>query len=166
MRTSLAGNSHPRAGVTLLEMLIVLTLISLMAGISYPSLSAGIESLRLNQACEETAALLNSSLARSSRRQQAVEIIISRQDNLIAALSEDGGLNRRVPLPGGVTIAAILPPIPADEMIPRRFLILPGSAPPRIGILFNNARGDRRALRLDPITGVPQIERLDRDQQP
>ena len=39
-----------RQGVTLLEMLIVVALIGLLAGISFPSVSAGLETLRLASA--------------------------------------------------------------------------------------------------------------------
>jgi len=39
-----------RRGVTLLEMLIVVALIGLLAGITFPAVTSGIDSLRLNSA--------------------------------------------------------------------------------------------------------------------
>ena len=48
---------------------------------------------------------------------------------------------------------------PARPDQPRRYLLYPGGAPPRLGILLENRRGTRRMVVLDPITGVPAIER-------
>src|SRR5947208_1406758 len=52
----------PQAGVTLIEMMIVVTLIALVAGLSYPSLSSGLETLRLRSASDAIVALLNTSV--------------------------------------------------------------------------------------------------------
>src|SRR5579871_5762521 len=76
-------------GVTLLEMLIVVTLIAIVAGLSLPSISSGLDSLRLRSASDSIVALLNTSLDRADRRQQAVEILISPRDNAIVARSAD-----------------------------------------------------------------------------
>jgi hypothetical protein len=38
---------------------------------------------------------------------------------------------------------------------------MPGGVPPRIGVELRNSRGSRRIVRVDPITGVPQIEILE-----
>jgi len=46
---------------------------------------------------------------------------------------------------------------PSDA--PRRFLFLPGGAPPRVGIEIADKRGARRTVRLDPITGIARIDR-------
>ena len=43
---------HGERGVTLLEMLVVVTLISVVISISYPSISAGLETIRLVAAME------------------------------------------------------------------------------------------------------------------
>ncbi len=69
------------AGVTLIEMVVVVALISLMVGISYPALTSGIDSLRLNAATNGVVSFLDYGLSRAERRQQVVEIIISKADN-------------------------------------------------------------------------------------
>jgi hypothetical protein len=46
----------------------------------------------------------------------------------------------------------------AEATEARRFLLLPGAAPPRFGIELQNARGGRRLVRLDPVTGVARVE--------
>jgi len=138
--------------------MIVVTLIALIAGLSYPSIASGLQSLRLRSASDSIVALLNTALDRADRRQQAVEIWISPAENAIAARSSDNGFNRRVDLQDQVRIAAILP-APAGEAIPnqpRRFIIYPGGAVPRISIELATNDGRKRTVNIDPITGVPQ----------
>jgi hypothetical protein len=39
---------------------------------------------------------------------------------------------------------------------PRRFLLMPGGAPPSLDIDLSNSRGAHKLIHIDPITGVPQ----------
>jgi prepilin-type N-terminal cleavage/methylation domain-containing protein len=154
--------NHPsRAGVTLMELLIVVALISLLVGVSFPTVSAGIDSLRLAGAADSIAAFLNGALNRAERRQEVVEVSIWRQENRLSLRSTAPGFQRELPLPEGIQIVTVLPELPdqfAGETGPRRFLLLPGSTVPRVGIVLANARGARRTVRIDPITGPPQVE--------
>ena len=141
----------PESGVTLIEMMIVVTLIALVAGLSYPSLSSGIETLRLRSASDAIIALLNTSTERADRRQQAVEIEIN--PSYLIARSADGVFNRRIDIAQPVRITDILPHVPSGEET-RRILVYPGGSPPRIGIELSTAAGRKRLVSIDPITGV------------
>jgi len=147
-------------GVTLVEMLIVVAIIGLMASISFPAVSSGIDSLRLAGASDSLVSFLNGALNRAERRQQVVEVAISTQDNAVYMSSIDPGFSRKLEMPSGVTILAVLPNLPGESEGPRRFLLLPGSTAPRIGIELQNRKGTRRIVRVNPMTGVPEIERL------
>src|SRR5512136_502441 len=68
-------------GVTLLEMLIVLGLIGLLVSISFPSVSSGVDTLRLMSASDSLAGFLNGALTRAERRQLAAEITINMREN-------------------------------------------------------------------------------------
>ena len=146
------------SGVTLIEMLIVVTIIALVAGLSLPSISSGLDSIRLRSASNSIVSLLNTSLDRADRRQQAIEISISMRDNSIAARSADQNFTRRVELLDPVHIAGVQPAIPIDPNLPRRFLIYPGGAVPGISIELATASGHKRTVAIDPITGVPQAK--------
>ena len=61
-------------GVTIVEMLIVVTIIGLIAGISFPAVTSGIDSLRLASASDSLASFLNGAMNRAERRQDVVEI--------------------------------------------------------------------------------------------
>lgn len=130
-----------------------------MATIALPAFSNGIDSMRLSQASDSVAAFLNAAANRAERRQQVIEISIAPRDNLIALRSADSGLARKLDLPDGIRVDAVFPRLPGDTGEPRRFLLLPGATAPRIGVQLANRRGARRIVSLDPITGVPSIER-------
>jgi type II secretory pathway pseudopilin PulG len=139
-------------------MLIVMTIIALIVGLSFPSVASGLDSLRLRSASDSIVSLLNTALDRADRRQQAVEILISPRENAIIARSADLGFNRRVDLQEPVHISAIFPTAQVDPAESRRFLIYPGGAVPRIGIELANREGRKRMVSVDPITGVPQAQ--------
>jgi prepilin-type N-terminal cleavage/methylation domain-containing protein len=144
--------SDGEAGVTLLEMLIVVTLIALVAGISYPSVSSGLDSLRLRSASDAMVAFLNTALDRADRRQQAVEIRISPRENLLTARSADNGFVRELHLPENISIV--------NPNEPHRFLLYPGGSVPAIQVEVGTLGGRRRRVSVDPITGVSRSEGL------
>ena len=138
----------PRAGITLIEMLIVVTIIGLMIGISFPSVSSGLDALRLKSAADSTASFLNSAINRADRRQQVMQVILSPRENNIQVYSNDPTFTRKLEMPSGVSISG-------EE--PRQFILMPGGSAPRITIDLVNRKGAHKRLRLDPITGVPEI---------
>lgn len=166
MPTSLAGRTSRRErGVTLIEMLMVVLLIGLMAGVSFPAISSGVDTLRLRGAGEEVATMITAAVNRAERRHTPVEVAISAVDNAIVLTSVEPGFLRTFRPSGGVTIAAVLPPaLNADPSQPRRFIVYPGGAIPRLGILLSNPHGTRRLVRIDPITGVAESRTLAQDE--
>ena len=146
------------AGVTLIEMIVVMALIGLMAALAFPAVTSGIDSLRLRSASDATVAFLNAGLNRAERRQQLVEITISRAENRIIMRSEDPGFVRTLNMPEGITIARVHPGQEAVDEPARSFVLYPGGTVPRIGVEIVNRRGVHRIVRVDPITGVPQVE--------
>ena len=147
-----------QAGVTLVELLIVVALVGLLVGITFPSISAGLDSLRLTSAADSLAGFFNAALVRAERRQQPLEVTISKTDRVLSMRSTEPGFLRRLEMPEGVLIRAVLPELPVDAPV-RSFLLYPGGTVPRVGVEIENQRGARRLVRLDPITGVPQVER-------
>lgn len=154
-----AGRRSSRSGVTLMEMLVVVAIIGVLVGISFPSISAGIETLRLRQASDEIVATLNAASNRADRRQVAVEVVIDPAARRIAAISAEPGFRREVLLPEGVTLESVRPSIPGiDPAARRQFLIHPGGAVPRIAVELKNRKNVRRLVSVDPITGVAEVK--------
>lgn len=153
-----AINSGRRCGVTLIEMLIVMTLVALVAGLSYPSIASGLESLRLRAASDSIVAFLNTALQRADRRQQVVEIRIFPRENALTARASDLGFARRLEMPAFVHIVSVSPAVQGNPDQPRRFLVYPGGTVPGIAVEIANQSGRRRRVSVDPMTGVPRSE--------
>ena len=150
---------HER-GVTLLEALIVVGLIGLMAGLSYPAVSSGLDTLRLRSTSDSIVSFLNIALDHADRRQQAVEVIVSPRENLLLSRTADLGFTRRLEISPQLRIVSVQPALPAvpDPEEPRTFLLYPGSTVPPFGVQLINRRNVERVVRVDPITGVPRVE--------
>lgn len=148
-----------QSGITMIEMLIVMAILSLIAAISFPSVSAGLDSVRISSASDETAAFLNSALNRCERKQIPVEIVFDKRNNALIQRSVEPGFEKRLSLPPDVRIERLLPELPFDESV-RSIVLYPGGAIPRIGMILVNGRGARRSIRIDPMTGAPEVERL------
>lgn len=148
-------------GVTLLELLIVMTLIALMTGIAYPSASAGIDSMRLRSTSDHIARFLSTAIDRAERSQQVVEVWISPKDGALMARSPDLGFARRFEVPAPYSISAVYPAA-GDPGETRRFLMYPGGTVPRIGVEISSGTGRKRLVTVDSLTGMPRSEAVAR----
>jgi prepilin-type N-terminal cleavage/methylation domain-containing protein len=155
---SVGRASRGQNGVTLIEMMIVVAIVGLIAGVSFPAVSSGLDTIRLISASDSLVSFFNGALNRAERRQEAIEITVASKANTLVLHSTEPGFERKLEMPAGVTIEAVLPPLPEETDGPRRFIVLPSATIPRIGIQIVNRKGARRIVRLDPLTGVPQIE--------
>ena len=162
-RTELAGKNE--SGVTLVELVVVVALIALLVGISFPAMSSGVDSLRLNAATNSVVSFFNTGLRRAERRQQVVEITISKPENTLSMRSTDAGFTRRLEMPAGVSITHVLPELPQNPDAPRSFFLYPGGTVPRFGVVLINRRNVEKIVRVDPMTGVPQVERVEPAEQ-
>ena len=166
MPTSSAGktNRQPlpgvgRRGVTLVEMVVVVAIIALIVGISFPAASAGLDNVRMVSAVDSVATFLNAAVNRAERRQQPIELVIFPVEGRLALYSNEPGFIRELSMPDGVRIEAVLPEQEgADPALPRRILFLPGATVPGIAIQLGNRRNAHRRVRLDPMTGFPRVE--------
>ena len=140
-------------------MLIVTALIGMLAAISFPSISSGLDSVRIAASSDDVATFLNSAVNRAERRQVAVEVVIAPKENRLAMTSTEAGFRRALQLPDGILLEAVLPPVENEEANePRRLILMPGATVPGIGIELGNRHGAHRVIRLDPMTGFPRVE--------
>ncbi|MES1260601.1 MAG: prepilin-type N-terminal cleavage/methylation domain-containing protein [Acidobacteriota bacterium] len=149
---SLAGNRR-RAGVTLLEMLIVVSIIGAIVSVSFPSLTSGLAGIRLTSAAGSVASFLTTALNNVDRRELAAAIVISPRENTLSVFTAASGDKpaKKLDMPAGIAIEG-------EE--PRRFLLFPGGACPRIVVILRNEKGSKRSIQIDPVTAVPKIERV------
>jgi prepilin-type N-terminal cleavage/methylation domain-containing protein len=147
-------------GVTLIEMLIVVTIISIIAGLSFPALTSGLGTIRLSSASGSAASFLTSTMNQVERRELAAVVVIAPQENQMAVYTAASGEKpaQILRMPQGITIEGGI-----EGNSPRRFLLQPGGTFPRITLVLHNEKGSRRSVRIDPVTAVPEIRRLDGD---
>jgi len=134
-------------------MMVVVAIVAVIAAIAYPSAAAGIESARMVSAADSVAAFLNSAVNRVERRQQAIALTISYKENRLSLFSND--LTRELQLPDGITLQG--------EQEDRRLILMPGATVPGIAIVLANQRGLRKIVRLDPMTGFPRVESVNKE---
>lgn len=134
-------------GVTLIEMLVVVAIVAVVAGLSFPSVASGLDTIRLRSSSDSIIGFLNGAMSRVERKEQAMEVVVSPRERTITLISSEPGFTRRLEMPDGIKIAG-------DE--PREFMLLPGGTPPAMGIDIYNASGAHKIIRIDPVTGVPQ----------
>jgi prepilin-type N-terminal cleavage/methylation domain-containing protein len=146
----------PTAGVTLIEMLVVVAVIGILVSVSVPSVSAGLDSVRLASTGDAIASFLNAAVTHAERSEHPVVVAISLKDGTISADGADG-YARRFQMPQGITMDKVLPE-GGSEGDDYQMLIVPGGTAPAIGIEYSNRHGGRRRVQLDPMTGFPRVE--------
>jgi type II secretory pathway pseudopilin PulG len=137
-------------------MIVVLAIVGLVSAIAFPSVTSGLDSVRLASASDSIASSLNAGLNRAERRQTPVEIAISIPQNNIKIISDTV---RELAMPETIRIVKIHPVLPSGEEEQARSIVLyPNGAIPRFGVEIASPKGIHRIVRVDPITGVPQVE--------
>ena len=143
-------------GVTLIEMMVVVMIIAVIAAVSTPSVSAGIDAVRLHTATSSVAAFLNSASTHAERRERPVELVISAKT--LVFISTDPGSKHEFDAPEGITMEPVASVQSEDAEGTSRWLFMPGGAIPAVGIKLTNKHGGQRIVRLDPMTGFPRVE--------
>jgi hypothetical protein len=138
-------------------MMVVVAIIGLIVAVSTPSISAGIDSVRMTSAADSVATFLNGAVNRAERRQEPMELVISLRESKLALYSNEPGFERELKMPEGIAIEAVLPKIQDEPEEMRRLILMPGATVPGIGIELANHRGGKRIIRLDPMTGFPRV---------
>jgi prepilin-type N-terminal cleavage/methylation domain-containing protein len=156
MRTSSAGN-RADAGVTLVEMVVVVAVLGLIVAVVAPSMASGLDSVRMASATDNVASFLNSAVNRAERRQQPILLEISLTENRMTMYSNDG-FTRDMPMPEGIRIEAVLAGEGMAGQDGTRLMLMPGASVPGIGVQLINQHKNRRIVRLDPMTGYPRVE--------
>jgi hypothetical protein len=139
-------------------MIVVVAIIGLMVGISYPAISAGLDSVRMSSATGSVAAFLNAAVTHAQRRQQGVALEISLREGVLRQYSNEPGWEKELKLPDGILIEAVLPDTGSTSDDVRRFMLMPGGTVPGIAVQLMNRRDGHRLIKLDPMTGYPHVE--------
>lgn len=152
------ASRNRQSGVTLIEMLIVVAIVGLMAGLTFPSFTAGLDGLRLRSASTTVASALNIAINTADRRQLPVQLLIQPAQNRIVLRAAESKRDQIFEIPQGIKIQRILPALFSNEECSDRYLLVyPNGAPPQLVVELVNPRGSLRQIKLDPISGVARV---------
>jgi general secretion pathway protein H len=151
---------HPRQararGVTLLEVLVVVTVIGIIAGIAYPGVTSGLDNLRLKSVADRLAHTFRHARDLAQQRQTVCQVTVDPElrlvefEDLAAALEGGvGGEPRRWEVPPEITVRL-------DRR--RAFLFAPDGGAPRIDVVLANSRGRTARVSFEPLSGLPLVE--------
>lgn len=162
MRSAAKRARAPRAGVSLIEMLVVVVLISLMIGIAVPSFQAGLPAIRLRSASQSIAQFLSAARNQVEREQRPVLVSVypdkgQLRYQVVGHMGHRASVSQSLDLPDGITIQGVFPAFPGNESATRQFVLFPGASVPPIAVAVANQRGAERWVSLDPITYVALI---------
>ncbi len=136
------------AGVTLLEMLVVVTLVGLLASVVAPSVTAGLETVRLRASAERLAASLRLARERAVRTRHYLEVTVDPQSRRVELRDLEGDYVRDWELPEGITVKAEKP---------QAFLFAPDGTPPAVRLALENRRGRTAEVEMDPFIAFPRV---------
>ncbi len=157
--TDRLGRRGSQRGVTLIELMVVISIIAVITGITYPSIANGLDNLKISAAADSVAAFIDTAAAKADRKQAVVELTILPHVNQMFIRSTDPSLAKRYEFPEGVRLERVYPEAdgaPIDA--PRQFVIYPGGSVPAMGVLITTDSGKKRLIRINPMTGLPVIE--------
>ena len=147
----------------MIELLVVLAIISLIIGVAYPSVSRGLESVRLRMAGDDVASFLSLAMNRVERVETPVEVRFLKSQRKIEMSGPNTPL-KTLQLPDGISIGEIYPVELGEMVADRSALLMPGAPFPNLTIELTSQGGGKRAVRIDPATSTPVIDENARPQ--
>jgi prepilin-type N-terminal cleavage/methylation domain-containing protein len=159
MRISSVGNErrHPRsqeAGVTLLELVIVMAILSLAMALVAPRFGNWSDEWTLRSAAERVAQTVRYARTRALFEQSYYVVEIEPGTRLVRVFNPASGFSRGFTLPRGVKVDDGEDPSPPVV----RFLLPPSGVVEERNLWLSNRRGSKFRVHVDFLLGTPAIE--------
>ena len=155
-RSGLVSVPRQTAGVTLLELLVVVALASILLAVVFPSVGSGLTTLELRTSAQRLAAAARYARDQAVYRQTAFHLEIDSEAGRVAVMDLQGRARRAFELPASVRVESILPPEEETTSKVRRFLFMPDGAAPAFEVVLANQRREMRVMG-DPLTGAAKV---------
>lgn len=153
MRTSCRGDLR---GFSLFELLIVLVLMGVVAGVIFPTFSGSLENLEMETSCRDLVTRMKKARSSAIGRQSVFRIILQKEDSGILKYhyaDEYGQSLEEFSLPEGVEVAD------GSRELPLRISFYPNGRSSGAEFTLRNQRGKLLQIKVDPITGFGKVIR-------
>jgi len=152
------NNRYSQNGFTLLELIVVILIIALVMGVSYPSLQRGSSILNLQTASRDILNTFRFARERAISEQVSMLLIINRNDRKLELANILGEPMRSYTLPSGVYIQKVTRAGNEvnDEVLAVRFA--PNGNLENVAIRIASDGGRRMQIISDPLGGGARIE--------
>jgi general secretion pathway protein H len=161
-RTANPNRACNARGVTLVELLVVVSLATVALALVVPSVRAGLAGLELRSSARKLAAAISYARAAAMRSQRPYLLEIEPTRRSISAGGADSSARRTLQLPEDVelSIAGNEPGTSAagarEDGQPVRYIVYPDGALPGFRVRLTNARR-QITVETDALTGMPRV---------
>jgi len=153
VRTFSVGDKSP--GITLLELVIVIALLALTAGIVAPRTARWIDSWRLRSAAEHMAQTIRYARIRALYERRYYLVEIRSGQHQVRVGEPDSGFVRQWTLPADVEVAEENNPTPSPVL---RLIFPPSGAAEEKTLWLLNRQGRKVTLHVDFLLGTAGVE--------
>ena len=150
-------NEREQRGVTIMEMLVVIALISILVAIVFPSVGSGLGSLELRTSVQRVAAAARYARDQAIHRQRYYALEIDPEKGSVTVLDAERGSTRSFELPAAVRVEKILPEERQNTDQPRQILFGPDGAWPQFEVVLANQKREV-TVSFDALTGAPKAD--------
>ena len=140
-----------QSGITLMELLVVMTLIAVLTAVAAPSVGSGVETVRLRSASERLAATFRTAHERAMRTHHYQEVSVDPQSRAVELRDLESGSVASWDIPAAVVVKA-------EQRV--AFLVYPDGGTAAMRVTLENARGRQTEIVMDPFTLVPAVREV------
>ena len=140
-----------QSGITLIEMLVVMTLIGVLAAVAAPSVGSSIETLRWRSATERMAATFRTAHERALRLHHYMEVGVDPKSSLVELRDLQTGSLVSWEIPHTVSVKA-------DRRL--SFLLYPDGGVQAMQVRLENGRGRQAEIVLDSFTLLASVREV------
>ncbi len=136
------------AGITLIELLIVMAIAGLVMGVAYLNVSSGLDGIRLKTMADRSGAFWSAARQRADRYQQVVQVVIDPKKGELRAASVEGDWKDELAFGDALRVAQ-----PGERTA---YMLYPGAPSPKFEILLAASDEGATGVRVNVLTGVPE----------
>ena len=159
MQNDNEGRNQAAQGITLMEMLVVVALVSILLAVVFPAAGSGPATLALRSAAQDLATAAKYAREQAIYRQRFFLLELDGEARTVSVVDLESGRTRSFLLPESVRVDQILPERNGEAVASRSWLFFPdGSSDPFQVVLQTRQR--RVQISSDPLTGFPKVSEL------